>query len=347
MSTKPQTEDDFKKILKNLFSEKGKTTAPKEKFRAKVEQLQAIALEEELVQIKAAFVESEQQRQLLHSEMETSKPMLQELQSQCALLHEERKEKEKNLQESRESYNKQSERWAQEKALLEKKQEKLQKALLEAHEERELLQGNYEKLERAFKQNQRLFREQSEQQFAEMHLMQERMVVLEDQLQQSDLIKVRKEYEAILTEKENIITLFQKEIRELNKQVEGSEVEVRKAQLHLAKKVKESALLQEVAQKQKEQLLEEQKRVAKERELRIELEKSIEQYQQNEDALKSFTKQCNKESEAVIRQFQEHSVKLQKEMEKQQAKLGELEKYQEGYEKLLAILNGLKGHDGR
>lgn len=454
MSTKSQTEDEFKKILKNLFTEKkktkdskeqGKEKNPKEKFHAKVEKLQTLAFEEELLQVKAALLESEKQRQILHLQVEKSKPALQKLNQDCqelqkknTLMQEENKEQERLLQERKANFlqeqgahHEELEKSLQEKALLEKKYEKIQKILAQENEERELLQGNYEQLEKAFKQNQRHFREQSEEHFSEMRIMQERVASMEYQLKQTDLAKVHEEYEQkieqcrkehkelteqlnhrmtealsekelatrelfhikqnvisliekkergmeeklqegyqslqewidkseyleeergrllaaleeksrLLMEKQEAIVLFQKGVEELTQRVEEGEAEVHKAQLHLAKKVKESALFQDVAQRQKEQLIEEQKRVSQERELRIQLERSLENYQQNEDKLKSFTEDCNKEAKAVIRKLEEYIVQLEKEIEKQQIKIGELEKYQEGYEKLLTIFNGLK-----
>src|SRR6185503_13025370 len=131
MSTQSQTEDEFKKILKRLFSEKKQKGELKEKFHAKVEQLQSLALEEEVAQVKTALVESEQKRELLQSQVEHSTAILQELQTKVTFLQEDNREKERVIQESRELHNKQNERWGQEQVLLEKRYEKTHKALAE------------------------------------------------------------------------------------------------------------------------------------------------------------------------------------------------------------------------
>lgn len=406
MPTKSYPKNEFKKILKGLFTER-KQEGAKENFQEKVKKLHILAREEEFLQIKASLAESEQQRQILQSHIDKSKPALQKLHQDCQELQKKITEKERLLQESQDltaqlqgTIKKQGEKWAQEKALMEKKQEKMHSLLLEGNEEKELLQGNYEKLEKAFKQNQRLFREQSEEQLAEMHILQQKLATLEHQLRQTDMAKICEEYEEkiaqctlehktwvaevraerdvvmnelaymkknaqewmekskyleaeretilislkeknqLLLEKEEAAALLHKNVKELMQKVEENKSEVHKAQLHLAKKVKESALFQDVAQKQKEQLLEEQKKCAQEREWRLQLEKSIENYQQNETQLKFFTKQCAQEAESAVQKWEERVLQLQEEVERQQVKLMELEKYQASYEKLLAIVKG-------
>lgn len=179
-----------------------------------------------------------------------------------------------------------------------------------------------------------------EKMYAEMRELSIRHALMVEELEKQKLL---------LEEKTNRQTKMEKEISSLQSGLQNTkllcderEAEIRKAQQHLAKKVKETTILRDLAERQKVQLqdlhgvLNKQKSEIENMQNHLNLQKI------HEEKLQTMAKERSQVAEAQSKEWQEKYLALQKDWQEIKAQMIDLQKIRKSYDQMTTTFSSLK-----
>jgi len=286
------SEEEFKQVLKNLFAEKKRVKelekqleekSVQKKFQTKLTDIHKLSLTEEYAKLKAAYYEKEKESEHYKSQFEKVRPALKKLVDdlkeahstitslkeqlecvalECAALQKSRIPLEEELKVTRQRVN----LLEGQKEVFDQKVQELERTKMEEKNERHRLEsergGLVEKLADAFSQMQR----QSEMikdlrfELSSIHKQTQEDEKKIQQLENASLSKLGNQ--ELVSYQEEVLQRCYLKMRDLSsrhgawmEEKECIQAEVRKAFDQLAKKVRESTLLQELVDKQSLQLV--------------------------------------------------------------------------------------------
>lgn len=128
----------------------------------------------------------------------------------------------------------------------------------------------------------------------------------------------------------------------LEHKIEELNDEVKRAQTHVAKKVKEATILRDIVEKQKLQI-EESHEVLKKQQSEVErLTQSLRVQKEHEERIASVAKERAQVAEATTREWQEKFLRAQEELAEKKRQLEGYEKMQKEYTEMVATVSNLK-----
>jgi hypothetical protein len=150
-------------------------------------------------------------------------------------------------------------------------------------------------------------------------------------------------------ENENQLELFKKEhvtlqtsLKNARLHCEEKDAEIRKAQQHLAKKVKESTILRDLAERQKTQLAELQISIDKQSNEIERLQNNLNLQRIHEEKLHAMSKERTQAAENLTKEWQEKFLALQRDWQEKKGELLELQKMRKTYEQMTHTFSSLK-----
>lgn len=141
---------------------------------------------------------------------------------------------------------------------------------------------------------------------------------------------------------EQEVTKAHTSIKNAQLHCEGRNAEIRKAQQHLAKKVKETALLRDLVERQKEQVATLQGTIHKQKEELEQVRHHLEEHTGEERRLEQLLQERTQAEEARTKEWHDARLSLQKEVEGQREELAELYKLRDNYDQMVATVASLK-----
>lgn len=230
--------------------------------------------------------------------------------------------------------------------LIEQKElDKVQKQLF-------LLEEKNRKLTETLENNNDL-QEKYEQLKEESNLLTERLesaldTRLKGEQQLEHLGQLAKEQEATLIEQHNDIAELKAqkenlnaEVQQLRKFLEENENNLKLAQQHLAKKVKESALLAEKLNENQRLLAEQQQRLEISQGQLNQMQINIETYQRQEKKLQEQLHNALKSTESQVTKWEEKYFKMYDKWQESEVHIRELKKIEEKYQQMQGLLANL------
>ncbi|MFC2049352.1 hypothetical protein ACFLR2_01610 [Chlamydiota bacterium] len=142
--------------------------------------------------------------------------------------------------------------------------------------------------------------------------------------------------------------VLQTSLKSVKLQCEEGEAELRQAQQHLAKKVKETTLLQDLAESQKLQLLELHALIEKQKSELERLQNSIHLQRVQDEKMLEVEKERARALENQIKEWENKYLALQKDWEEKKGQLHELQQLRKTYEQMASTFSNLKtilGHN--
>jgi chromosome segregation ATPase len=225
----------------------------------------------------------------------------------------------------------------------------------ELKHERQTLSGFESKMKQVEKQAEEkdLLQEKYEQLREELCLMQEKLdeaveVRLKAENERNDLQALYQEERKIFEEKELILNSIQEEqerarmdVQELRSLLEESESRLKVAQQHLAKKVKEAALLSEKVDDLHSQLMEQQQICENAKAQVSHLQTNVELYQKQEKRLQEQLHEALKSTENQVSKWEEKYFKMYDKWQESEARIRELKKFEEKHHQMQSLLANL------
>ncbi len=128
---------------------------------------------------------------------------------------------------------------------------------------------------------------------------------------------------------------------------EEREAEIRKAQHHLAKKVKETTIMRDLSDRQNAQIAELKSQIAKQHNELEQIHNNLNMRQVHEEKMHIMAKERAQSAEALAKEWQEKFLSLQQEWQDEKAELVELRQLREEYGEMAATVASLKNILGR
>jgi len=125
------------------------------------------------------------------------------------------------------------------------------------------------------------------------------------------------------------------------------ESEIHKGQQHLAKKVKESTLLRDLAERQKEQLLELQASIDQQKNQIDQMQNRLNLQQMHEEKLQAMAKERAQSAEESAKEWQNKFLSMQQDWQEQKTELVELQKMRQQYDQMASTVSNLKNILGK
>ncbi|MCB1180908.1 MAG: hypothetical protein KDK55_02645 [Chlamydiia bacterium] len=225
-------------------------------------------------------------------------------------------------------------------------EEKLRLALSAKEEEFEILIRN--ECQKREEKTAHLFREQEREHENETARLQGEMRDFAEKLASSH--KVAETFKEELQKRGIEIEKKQQELdalainlKNIRLSEEEKETEIKKAQQHLAKKIKEATLLRDMVERQKMQLGQFQSNAANHKAEIERMQNSLNLQRMHEEKIQIMAKDRTQAAEALVKEWQEKYFLLQQEWQSAKAQLLEFQKMKKNYEQMTTAFNSLKG----
>jgi chromosome segregation ATPase len=165
----------------------------------------------------------------------------------------------------------------------------------------------------------------------------------------ASLVQERELLQKKIGEEEKLLAKFEKEqvtlqtaLKNAKLQCEERDGEIRKAQQHLAKKVKETTILRDLVERQKAQLVELQTLCDKQKNETERIQNSLNLQRMHEEKLQEMAKERVQAAERLTKEWQEKYLSLQQEWHEKKAELIELQKMRKTYDQMTSTFTSLK-----
>jgi chromosome segregation ATPase len=285
------------------------------------------ALETRYIEILNEKISLEHQCKQLQLQLEHQSSNLTSFQTQLHEVEDHKKNLEVSLQ-------------AKETELAEscRQQQELQKRIHDLDErvqEKDYIQDKYEQLKDEWKQlGERLEEAVEGRSQAEQHLTQLEMIAAN---QESQLQKLDQQLQLLQQEKQTL----ENERDQLKILLEESETRLKVAQQHLAKKVKEAALLSEKLEEQQVNLAEFIQTTEYQKTQLAQLQASVDLYQRQEKRLQDQLHDALKGTESQVTKWEEKYFRMYDKWQESENKIRELRKFEEKHHQMQNLLANL------
>ena len=216
--------------------------------------------------------------------------------------------------------------------------QKLQKELVETKEQ--LQKSDWVVLREELSQKEAAHEEVLEKSYVKMRELSERHAEMVHE--QEVLYKKLDDYNKLLTKFEKEQASLQNALKNTKLQCEERDAEIRKAQQHLAKKVKETTILRDLADRQKIQVMELQSGVEKQKNEIERLQNSLNLQRLHEEKLQALSKERAQTAESLTKEWQEKYLALQQDWQEKKGQLIELHKMRKTYDQMASTFSSLK-----
>lgn len=152
----------------------------------------------------------------------------------------------------------------------------------------------------------------------------------------------REQVERKCEENEKQILSIQTTLKNTKLLCEERDAEIRKAQQHLAKKVKETTILHDLVERQKNQLLELQGVVERQKNDLEKIENTLQVQRQHEEKLQTLAKERTQAAEDLTKEWQEKYLSLQQDWQEKKGQLLEFQKMRKTYDQMATTFSSLK-----
>lgn len=341
------TEEEFKTLLKNLFAEKYKVQELQKKLTENEEQEESVKAESsEVSELKERIEKIKPALQQLISELKTAKEKIDLLQKEKEEIVEEKKRQEKLLL-ILEDERKNHQDWQEEKERVEKEfegkkglEEEKQKLIERLSETLTHLQKQHD-INKDLKEEVVSLHRELKQAQSEKKKLEEAQEIT-DQNNPAFIENYEKKIEEIEKEKEETLSKSYQELKKISLKNATLEEELKKAHLHIGKKIKETALLRNSYEKQKTKIAELHTHLqTKSCEIET-LEKSLSYLRSHEEKVDRLTKEKIEAMEFSLKEWQEKYHDVHKVMQTLKEENAELMKMKVNYEKLLFMFSSFK-----
>lgn len=224
-------------------------------------------------------------------------------------------------------------------------QEALSKALFENGALHERTTQAEEGFKRILAKKESTYEEMLSRGYAKMKELSQRHVLMIDE--QCRLEKALEEKQRSFGQLENDFQSLQNVCQNLKLQCIEKDAEIRKAQQHLAKKVKENTILHDVLERQKIQNNELQKVVDKQKGEIEKMNNHLNIQRTQEEKIHVDSKEKLQAAERITKEWQDKYVTLHQEGQGLKTQLLEMQKIKKHYEHLLSTLSSLKQFLGK
>lgn len=221
----------------------------------------------------------------------------------------------------------------------------LNQEILAARAERDKAKGEYSDLTEQFHEALDEKERGLEKSYAKMRELSSRHAEMVEELEKlSQDVEARKE-KYVRLEKELAVVQNCEQAAKLKCQ--EHDAEMRQAQAHLAKKVKEATILRDMAERQKEQLAELQGTVNTQKNELERLTSSLNLQQQHEQKMAEMAKERNQAAEALAKEWQDKFLALQQQTQEERTELAALQKIRDEYDQMALTVANLKNILGK
>lgn len=368
---KTHTEEEFKKLLKNLFAEKKRVKELKKRlegdnlqksFQTRLADIQKLAGPDELARIK-------EENSIIKEQLTRVKPFLRKL-------AEEYKEKSGLLTKKEMEEAKREKRLAQTleqleiiESELEERKTQLRRLDEERHQERrshslaaeewklqqrefELLKAEFSKLqEQMTKTDSAAIHKEYAQKIAEIERQKEELLdrayheMKEMSRKNAKLLGESSTLEHQVeefSEKEREFIQLKKKTAELTTGYEERGQEIKRAQTHLAKKVKETTILRDLVEKQKIQIEESNEMIMRQKKEIERLDHNLHLQRMHEEKLELIVKERAQAAESSTKEWQEKYLQAQELIAEKKRELEGYEKLKKEYTEMALTVSNLR-----
>lgn len=288
---------------------------------------EAKALEERYVEILNEKIGLEHQCKQLQQQLEHQSSNLTAFQEQLHEIEDHKKNLEISLQAKEREWNEN----CQQREELEKRIESLNKLV----KEKEFIQDKYEQLKEEWKQLSESLEEAIEMRAqAEQHLTQLEAIAVN---QESQLQEFAQQLQ-ILNQEKGTLEFEREQIKIL---LDESEMRLKVAQQHLAKKVKEAAMLNEKVEEQHINLTDFAQTIEYQKTQLAQLQASVDLYQRQEKRLQEQLHEALKGTESQIVKWEEKYFRMYDKWQESENRIRELKKFEEKHLQMQSLLANL------
>lgn len=191
-----------------------------------------------------------------------------------------------------------------------------------------------------FSQKEVAHEESLERSYVKMREMTQRHAEIVEEREM--LYKKVEDHNKFLAKFEKEQGFLQTSLKNVKLQCEEAEAELRKAQQHLAKKVKESTILRDLADSQKIQIMELQAGIEKQTTEIERLQNSVNLQRAHDEKLQEMMKERAQAAENQTKEWENKYLALQQDLEEKKGQLIELQKLRKTYEQMASTFSSLK-----
>lgn len=238
---------------------------------------------------------------------------------------------------------KEAETREEQKRVFEKQLEEMKESLQTVTSEKEYFHSQLEMLKRDLERREQQLSEKDRElknMRGTLAQLEERHARLTSEIEEKGLAQIRAEYEGMLgREKESTQEQIRLAILEKKEELEA---EWKRAQQHLAKKIKEATLLRDMIERQKMQIIQIQNSAANQK---IEVERmqnSLNLQRIHEEKIQAMSKERAVVAENLAKEWQEKYFHLAQESQPLRVELAELQKMRKNYEQMSGAFLALK-----
>ena len=364
---KTHTEEEFKKLLKNLFSEKKRVKELKKRlegdtlqknFQTKLSDIQKLAIPDEFAQLKSENVtlkdqlarvkpalkklaEEYKEKGLILTEKEKLEKRLVETKEQAEMFERELDDRKMQLRrideerhQERRAYTQASEEWGQREREYHALQEEFRKT--QEHLEKTDIAAVHEEYATKIAEIEKQREDLLEQAYLEMREMSRKNARL---LGESSTLEHKVEE---FSEKEREYMHLKNKVSELATGFEERGEEIKRAQSHLAKKVKEATILRDLVERQKIQIEESNELSMRQKNEVERLGNNLHLQRMHEEKLEIVGKERAIAAETTTKEWQDKYLAVQEELAVKKRALEEHNKLKKEYAEMASTVSNLK-----